>query len=215
MSGFFITFEGPDGTGKTTQIKRLAESLRHLGYDVVLTREPGGTPISDQIRTLLLNPDYKEMCAQAEILLYAASRAQHVQQVIRPSIAKGKIVLCDRFVEASIAYQAYGNEYDMETVVRTNDVATGGLKPDRTYMLMIQPEDALGRMKRRQLETGVQADRMEQKGEAFHQRVFEGFVHIANSDPERIRIIDAKGTIEQIAETILMDCQVFLSNDKI
>lgn len=215
MSGFFITFEGPDGTGKTTQIRLLSEALRNCGYEVVLTREPGGTAVSDKIRALLLDPAHTEMAAQTEILLYAASRAQHVQEVIRPAVAQGKIVLCDRFVDASIAYQAYGNQYPLDDVINVNAVATGGIRPDRTYLFMLPPEMARGRMIARQKATGELADRLELKPLEYHQRVYDGFAFLEQQNPERMVRVDASGTIEAIAEWILQDCQAFLSADRI
>ena len=134
-SQLFITFEGPDGGGKTTQISRLASYIKDLGYEVVLTREPGGTFISEKIRSLLLDPTNQELNRETEVLLYAASRAQHVREVIIPALNQGKVVLCDRFVDASIAYQGYGLGITLESITAINHFATGGLKPTRTYLL--------------------------------------------------------------------------------
>ena len=140
MSGYFITFEGPDGAGKTTQVKRLASELENRGYRVIVTREPGGTEISDHIRAILLHPEHRSMADQTEVLLYAASRAQHVHQTIKPALERGDIVICDRFIDASIAYQAYGLGIDEQVVRSINAFASSGLQPNRTYMLDLSAE---------------------------------------------------------------------------
>ncbi|MBO8164850.1 MAG: dTMP kinase [Brevibacillus sp.] len=200
MTGLFITFEGPDGAGKTTQVEAFSRTLRQKGYDVLVTREPGGTPISDKIRALLLDPAHTEMAHATEVLLYAASRAQHVQQTVIPALKRGKIVICDRFVDASIAYQGYGLELPLETVVEINRFATAGLVPDRTYLLDIPVSRGRVRLGQRD---GL--DRIEQKGEHYHTRVRNGFLEIARQQPERVRLIDADRSIDEVHEEIVAD----------
>ncbi len=200
MAGVFVTFEGPDGAGKTTQVRLLAEALRQRGHEVVVTREPGGTRISDKIREMILDPSHQEMCDVTEILLYAASRAQHVREIILPSVNDGKIVLCDRFVDASIAYQGFGLGFPLEHIRAINQVATGGLVPDRTYLLDIPVTEGKARLAAR---AGL--DRIEQKGAAYHERVRAGFLQLAAEHPKRIRVIDANRPLEQIGAEILAD----------
>ncbi len=210
MKGKFISFEGPDGAGKTTQVKKLAEYLMYAGYDVVVTREPGGTPISDQIRGLILSPDHQEMADQAEVLLYAASRAQHVHELILPALEEGKIVISDRYIDASVAYQAYGLGIDLDAVISINRFASSGLQPDRTYMLDLSVEASRERLQSRTAGNGMQGlDRIEQKGAAYHQRVREGFHRIAARETERIVVIDADRTAEEMAKQIIGDCEQF------
>ncbi|HBI03153.1 MAG TPA: dTMP kinase [Paenibacillaceae bacterium] len=209
MRGLFITFEGIDGSGKTTQIRLLYDYLVKEGYSVVLTREPGGTRIGDKIRGLLLDPENREMTDRTEVLLYAASRAQHVQEVILPAVASGKIVLCDRFVDASLAYQGYGHEKTLEDIVGINEYATGGVKPDRTYMLMLSLEESGSRLQTRFAgEEGP--DRIEMKPVSYHSRVWHGFNEIANGSPHRIRQVDAGGSREEIQEEIRKDFMAYI-----
>ncbi|UFJ40516.1 dTMP kinase [Brevibacillus humidisoli] len=200
MTGLFITFEGPDGAGKTTQVEAFSRGLRQKGYDVLVTREPGGTPISDKIRSLLLDPAHTEMTDATEVLLYAASRAQHVQEKVIPALQSGRIVVCDRFVDASIAYQGYGLGLPVDIIAEINRFATAGLKPDRTYLLDLSVSEGRSRLGRRD---GL--DRIEQKGEDYHQRVRDGFQHIARQHPERIRLVDADRSIDEVHEEIMAD----------
>lgn len=203
-SGLFITFEGPDGAGKTTQLRRLASFLApRLKRPVITTREPGGTRIGDAIRAILLDPAHVELCREAEVLLYAASRAQHVAERIRPALAAGAVVLCDRYVDASLAYQAAGLGVDPAVVAAINRFATGGLLPHRTYLLDIDPAEGLRRVRARR---GQGADRIEQKALAYHQRVREAFLRLAANDPQRIRVLDASQPEEEIAREIAADC---------
>lgn len=211
MRGLFITFEGPDGAGKTTQLKLLADFLIGQGYDVVTTREPGGTPISDKIRNILLDPNHKELTDQTEILLYAASRAQLVHETILPALNRKKIVLCDRFIDASIAYQAYGLEINRKIVEEINRFASSGLRPDRTYLLNISPESGRKRLidrNRKQLNGGL--DRIEQKGLEYHQRVQNGFLTLAGEQADRILTIDADVPQETIFQMIKEDIKHLL-----
>jgi dTMP kinase len=211
MRGLFITFEGPDGAGKTTQLGLLADALAAEGYDVVRTREPGGTRISDHIRAILLDPAHTEMADAAEVLLYAASRAQHVHERILPALAEGKIVLCDRFIDASMAYQAYGLGIAPETVRAINAFAAAGLKPDRTYMLDLSAEAGLERLRRRTQGGRAQGlDRIELKRTDYHRRVREAFLRIAREEPERVLVVDGEDTPERIHARIRDDCNRLL-----
>jgi dTMP kinase len=205
-SGLFVTFEGPDGSGKTTQIRRLAQFLQASGYAVELTREPGGTVISDHIRTLLLAPEHTQMVAQTEILLYAASRAQHVHEKILPLLADNKIVLCDRFIDASIAYQGYGLDMEPDLVEQISNFAAAGLEPKRTYLLDIEPSAGHARILARAQATGEQAlDRIERKPPAYHEKVRAGFHEIADCSPQRVKVIDANRSADEIFAEIHAD----------
>jgi dTMP kinase len=194
----FITVEGPDGSGKSTQLQLLVESLKQKGYDIIVTREPGGTTVGNQIREVLLSPDHHEMTPRVEMMLYAASRAQNVEQVIRPALERGAIVLCDRFIDASIAYQGYGLQYDLDQIQSLNEWATNGLTPDLTFLFDLSPERASARMKDR-----GQLDRIESRDQAFHERVYEGFQTLLKQYPERIIRIDADQSIECIQDEVL------------
>jgi len=210
LTGLFITFEGPDGAGKTTQVEAFARALRQQGYDVLVTREPGGTPLSDKIRALLLDPAHKEMADATEVLLYAAARAQHVQEKVIPALQSGRIVVCDRFVDASIAYQGYGLGLAVAEIVEINRFAAAGLQPDRTYLLDIPV--SVGRLRLGQRE---RLDRIEQKGEQYHQRVRNGFRQIAEQYPQRVRLIDANRSIEQVHAEIMADFQAWQAANQV
>lgn len=198
MNGMFITVEGPDGSGKTTQLNLLVEALSNKGYEVVVTREPGGTTVGNSIREVLLSPEHHEMTPRVEMMLYAASRAQNVDQIIRPALAKGAVVLCDRFVDASIAYQGYGLQYDMDQIESLNEWATSGITPDVTFLFDLTPQRAQERMKDR-----GQLDRIESRDQAFHQRVYDGFHALLNKYPERMILIDADQSVECIHDEVL------------
>ncbi len=193
----FITVEGPDGSGKTTQLKLLVQALTDKGYEVVTTREPGGTKVGNSIREVLLSPEHDEMTARVEMMLYAASRAQNVEQIIRPALSRGAVVVCDRFVDASIAYQGFGLGYDLEQILALNEWATGGLKPDLTFLFDLSPSQASSRMKDR-----GQLDRIESRDEAFHQRVYDGFQSLLAEHPDRMVRINANETIECIQDEV-------------
>ncbi|TCS77952.1 dTMP kinase [Tepidibacillus fermentans] len=215
MKGLFITFEGPDGAGKTTQVSLLAEYLEKRGFEYITTREPGGTVISNKIRQILLDPEHIELKDQTEILLYASSRAQLVHEVILPELEKGKIVLCDRYIDASIAYQAFGLGIDRKTVEGINRFASSNVRPDRTYLLDISPE--LGRKRligRTQGEFREQLDRIEQRELEYHQRVYQGFMKLAEEEPNRIIKIKADQPIEQIFQQIKSDFDSFLQSKR-
>lgn len=195
--GLFITVEGTDGSGKTTQIKLMEEYLKEQGYEVVLSREPGGTRISEVIRDLILDPANTDISPLTEMILYAASRAQHVAQVIKPAVDMGKAVICDRFVDSSYAYQGCGRGVDLKVVADVNRAALAGMIPDITFFLDIAPEVAI---KRRIESTG--ADRIEQEKIDFHQRVYNGYKKMAVLYADRIKTIDATKTISEISAQI-------------
>lgn len=209
MKGLFITFEGPDGSGKTTQIKKVAQYLREKDISFILTREPGGTCISDDIRSILLNPEYNELTSETEILLYAASRAQHVHEIILPALKNGNVVLCDRFVDASIAYQGYGLGIPVEKVVQINEFAINGLTPNRTYYIDVDPTIARARMLAREVgqEEVKGLDRIEQKQLDYHMRVREGFQRIYEENKQRMVKIDGGQSISTVFDTIIADLE--------
>lgn len=217
QKGLFITFEGPDGSGKTTQIHRLAEELenRHIPY--LITREPGGTEIGDTIRSIILNPDHSELADKTEILLYAASRSQHVSEKILPAVREGKIVLCDRFVDASIAYQGYGLGQPIETIKQINHFATGGITPDRTYMIDVSPETGRSRMKSRSgspekgaTSSASDLDRIERRALAYHQQVRKGFLAIYEENKSRVCLVNGEQDNEQVFSDIIEDFRHFM-----
>ena len=204
--GLFITFEGTDGAGKTTQIQRLAADLRGANYDVCLTHEPGGTPISEQIRDMLLNPNHSEMAATTELLLYAASRAQHVFEVIKPALQSGKIVISSRFADAMVVYQGYGRGLDLERINHLNQIATDGVRPDVTFVLDLPVEIGLQRVQNSRGEL----DRLEREKIEFHRRLREGYQILAKQEPQRIKIIDAQVNPEQVYAQIQAAIQPLL-----
>ena len=193
----FITFEGPEGSGKTSQIPQLEQFLIEAGYPVFCTREPGGTGIGDQIRQVLLTNKNTEMHPRAEILLFQASRAQLVEQEIKPRLARDEIVLCDRYADSTLAYQGYGHQVDLAQLSNIVNFATGGLKPDLTLLLDLDVEVGLTR---RQKEGGV--NRLDAFELAFHRRVREGYLQLAAAEPQRWIIIDAAGSPEQVQKDL-------------
>ena len=193
----FIVFEGPDGSGKSTQLELLAQYLREeLGKKVVTTREPGGTPISQQIREILLNPDNEAMKDKTEILLYAASRAQHIEQLIMPSLLNNKYVLCDRFVDSSIAYQGYGRQRDIDVIKKVNQMATSGVEPDFSVYIMVPPEIAIERIAQKR-----SLDRLEKTEISFHQRVYQGYLALLK-EGQRKYYIDGSNDIETVHDDV-------------
>jgi len=199
----FITFEGVEGCGKSTQIKLLAGRLEGMGERVLLTREPGGCPIADQMRSILLDAANSAMVPAAELLLYAAARAQHMEEVIRPALADGAIVLCDRFTDATTAYQGYGRGLDLNLISDLNRLATGGIRPDLTVLLDCPVETGLKRaMARINGSAGDREERFELESLSFHKRVRDGYLTLAAAEPERFLVIGADREIEVIEEAI-------------
>jgi dTMP kinase len=194
----FITFEGPDGSGKSTQIHLLAEFLRGQGCNVLTTREPGGTPIGEQIRDVLHSLHNKAMSPRAEILLYCASRAQLVEQLIRPHLAAGGVVLCDRYADSTLAYQGYGHGLHLLTLRMILGFATGGLRPDLTIYLDVESEEGL----RRRKAGGDEWNRMDEQSLDFHRRVRLGYLALAHDQPQRWRVLDGTRPVDLIAEEI-------------
>lgn len=188
MKGLFITFEGVDGCGKSTQMRFLSEYLTERGIEPVLTREPGGCNISEQIRDMVLDIENREMGDRTEALLYAAARAQHVEEVVRPAVKAGKIVLCDRFIDSSLAYQGVGRGLGIDKVMDINRFAMGDMMPDKTFFLDFPPQLAFGRMSKKRVH-----DRLETQEEEFYVMLYNGFVKLAELYPERIIRIDASG----------------------
>jgi dTMP kinase len=194
MRGSFITLEGPEGSGKTTQLRLLTPWLSAEGFEPLVTREPGGTPIGEQIRDLVHDCRHTEMAPETEILLYSASRAQHVAEVIRPALAGGRVVLCDRFFDSTYAYQGYGRGLSLEALRRITSFATQGLVPDLTLYLDVLPEVGL----RRREESGEALNRLDREALAFHHRVRHGYLALMEEEPARWRSVDATGAIESI-----------------
>jgi len=202
MRGFFVTFEGGEGSGKTTQLKALLGHLRSVGREVVETRDPGGTAIGNQIRGLLLDGENARMDSLTELLLYEASRAQLVQEVIQPVLAAGRILLCDRFTDSTVAYQGYGRGLDLERIGRLNASAARGIRPDLTFLLDLDPVVGLERVKSRLAPSRASRDRLEGEALAFHERVRQGFRALAASEPERVIALDAAENLLELAAEI-------------
>lgn len=193
--GLFITFEGADGCGKTTQIELLDKYLREKGFDTLLTREPGAKGLGVKLREILLNYD-GEVSPVAESFLFLADRAQHVDCIIKPALKEGKIILCDRHTDSTIAYQGYGRNLDLDRINYLNNIATSGLKPDLTIVFDIDVETSMSRV-------GKNKDRMESAGVEFFNRVREGYLEIAKKEPQRVRVIDSSDTIENIHKKVV------------
>jgi dTMP kinase len=195
LQGVFITFEGLDGCGKSTQMDLLAQALSERGYVITVTREPGGTPLGEGIRDMLLDPKHHGMSARAEALLYAAARAHLVETVIRPALEDGQIVLCDRYIDSSLAYQGYGRGLGTDYILLVNDWGTGGLFPDLTLFLDL--DDSV-----RSTRVAAVPDRLEAEDEAFHQRVAQGFRELLMVHRHRIRRVDATGSAAEVQERL-------------
>ena len=202
MRGKFITFEGGEGCGKSTQILKLEEKLRSAGIDVIKTREPGGTRLSELIRGLLKDEETDPPCDRAELLLFLAARAQLAKNVIVPALSEGKWVISDRVSESTFAYQGYGRGLDLDAIKTANDFACAGLRPDLTLLLEVSSETAEKRMRAREAKSSTSADRIEKAGNEFHARLRRGFLELAAKEPERIKRIDAEGDIEEVWERI-------------
>jgi dTMP kinase len=195
LKGVFITFEGLDGCGKSTQMELLAAGLRELDYVVLVTREPGGTPLGEAIRDVLLDPRYRGMSARSEALLYAAARAHLVEQVIRPALEDGQVVLCDRYLDSSLAYQGYGRGLGTDDIITLNVWATGCLFPDLTLFLDLDDEVRFTRL-------AAVPDRLEAEDEDFHRRVGIGYKELLSAHPHRIRRVDARGSEAEVQERV-------------
>lgn len=206
--GIFITFEGGDGAGKTTQLDLLCSTLSERGYDVVKLHEPGGTELGEQIRRVLLEDRREEMDPRAELMLFEAARAQLVSQVIRPALVQGKVVVCDRFCDSTVAYQGYGRHLGAELVDQVNKAVTQGLEPDCTILLEVPVQAGLERAKA--ASANGTGDRMEQAGTPFHERVGEAFEALAREHAERFAVIDARGTLEEVAAAVMQTIEPLL-----
>ena len=202
QQGIFITFEGVEGAGKTTQAQRLAAAL---GPNAVLTREPGGTPISERIRDLFLISD--GITPMTELLLIAAARTQHVDELIRPALVLNQIVICDRFIDATVAYQGYRGGIDLELIHQLNRTATGGLTPDLTFVLDLPPEIGI----QRQQEGTTHRDRLDKEPLEVHRRVRDGYLFAAHTDPRRVKVIDAAQSPDAVHVAVLTEYQAYLS----
>lgn len=195
MQGLFITFEGPDGCGKTTQMKLLAEYFEKKGKEVVLTREPGGKGLGEKIREILLNYD-GEVSDRCESFLFLADRAQNIDIIVNPAVKEGKIVLCDRHIDSTVAYQGYGRGLNIDRINMLNNLATNGKKPDLTLVFDVDVETSMKRV-------GKEKDRMESAGIDFHNRVRKGYLELAKQEPKRIKVLDATKSIEEIHKDVI------------
>ncbi len=194
----FITFEGPDGSGKSTVIKKVYQKLINDGYPIILTREPGGTPIAEKIRNVILDNDNTALDARTEALLYAASRRQHLVEKIWPALREGKIVLCDRFLDSSLAYQGGGRHLGIENVLNVNLFATENTYPDLTLFFNISPEEGL---KRVSADKKRVADRLDNENENFHHDVYNAFLKVVNDNKNRIVVIDATKSVDEVVDS--------------
>lgn len=198
MRGKFITIEGTDGSGKSTQIELLMDYLRKKGADVIFTREPGGTQISEKIREIILDVDNSEMTGITEALLYAAARSQHVEEKIIPALEAGKIIVCDRFVDSSIAYQGAARGIGAEKIMGINEAALHGIMPDMTLFFDLSPEKGILRKKNERA-----LDRLEKEKMDFHEKVYEGYKNLCKKYPERIKPIDADRSIDEVHSEVI------------
>ena len=201
----FITFEGIEGSGKTTQVKHVADFLRKKGHDCVITREPGGTPIGEKIRAILLDPASKGLSPLTELLLYTADRVQHVKELLGPSLAAGKTVLCDRYFDATLVYQGYARGLDIELIEQLHRLLLAGLRPDITFLLDLPPETGLARAWT-QINNGNRTgreSRFEKEALSFHEKVRAGYLTLARKEPERFRIIDASRDVDDVKKDIM------------
>jgi len=201
--GFFITFEGVEGCGKTTQLRLLKERLESAGEQVVATREPGGCPIADQMRAILLDAKNSAITPLAELLLYAAARAQHVQEVIVPALERGETVLCDRFTDATVAYQGHGRELDLDVIRQLNALATGGVEPALTVLIDCPVEIGLSRaISRIEATSGAREERFELESVRFHERVRAGYLSLAKAFPRRFVVVDGSGDVAKTEKLV-------------
>lgn len=199
VGNLFITFEGPDGAGKTTVLKAIIERLEKHQVEFLATREPGGIHIAEKIREIILNPTHKEMDPHTEALLYASARSQHFYEKVMPALAGGKHVLCDRFIDSSLAYQGYARGLGMDEVLSINEFAIGKRMPDLTILFNLSPEIGLARI---QANRTNEVDRLDEESLVFHQRVHEGYAEVVKRYPERIQIVDAAKPLEDVVEQV-------------
>ncbi|MCB9973599.1 MAG: dTMP kinase [Rhodospirillales bacterium] len=202
MTGLFITFEGGEGAGKTTQIKLLAEKLRYNGHEVLTTREPGGTPEAEKIRDLLVQREGGNWDPLSECLLFFTARRMHVETLIKPALAAGKTVISDRFTDSTVAYQGYGHGFDLSLIARVRDLSIGAFQPQLTFLLDLPVEVGLSRSKGRLSASGSAEDKFENLDIDFHQKIRSGFLEISANDPRRCHVIDASESIEAVANNI-------------
>ena len=202
MRGRFITFEGMDGCGKTTQLRILAAALRGRGVSVVETVEPGGTAIGKEIRRLLLDPAFNGIHSRTELLLYFASRAQNVHQVIEPGLSSGSMVLCDRFTDSTLVYQGCGRGLDAAIVLQLDAIACAGLRPDTTVLIDIDLETSLSRARRRNERSDASESRIDDEGAQFHEKVRRGYLALAAQEPERFIVIDGRASVSEVAARV-------------
>lgn len=198
MKGLFITFEGNDGSGKSSALQAVKQELKELGYDVLYTREPGGSPIAEKIRELILDKANVGMDDRTEALLYAASRREHITKTIIPALNEGKIILCDRFLDSSLAYQGYARELGVENVLNMNQFATEGLFPDLTILVCVHPEIGMSRIKKDERDM----DRLEIEKMTFHTKVYEGYLKVADQYDNRIVAINGEQTKEEVLQAV-------------
>ncbi len=211
---FFITFEGIEGCGKSTQVGLLAKRLIGCRMPVLTTREPGGCPIADAVRQILLDPANTALVPRAELLLYAAARAQHVSEVVVPALQQGSIVICDRFTDATLAYQGFGRGLDIELILTLNQVATGGVQPDLTLLLDMPPDEGLKRAIQRNITSALgHEERFEKEALEFHEKVRNGYLQLARQDA-RFCVIDAHGDIDTVADRINRAVDKFIATRK-
>lgn len=210
MSGLFITMEGTDGAGKTTQINMLRDYLLDKGYNVVCTREPGGTDIGEKIREIILDKNNEKMCNMTEALLYAAARAQHINEVIQPVLNDGGVVISDRFLDSNLVYQGFARSMGERLIKNINKYAVGDLEPDITFFLKLKPEDGIKRKKEQ-----TELDRMELESFNFHQRVYDGYVSLSRKNKDRIKTVDATRSVEDIHRIIVHLVEKFIESRSI
>lgn len=202
LQGLFITFEGLEGAGKSTQAKLLADHLTEAGYPVTLVREPGSTPVGEALRGILADQEYDDMSPLTEVFIFAAARAQLVDQVIRPQLGEGTIVICDRFTDATLAYQGYGRGVHHTQIREISDICSWGVHPDLTFLLDVEPALGLGRVRTRSVETLTKMDRFETLDMGFYEKVRDGYMTIAHDEPFRFRVLDGSNDQEQLAHRI-------------
>jgi dTMP kinase len=198
MSGLFVTFEGIDGCGKSTQVAEARRRIEQKGIPCMVTREPGGTAIAEKVRSILLSPDNREMCDPSEVLLYCAARAQHCHEKIAPAMQRGEVVLCDRFMEATFAYQGYGRGLSLETLSRINDFATAGIVPSLTFVFDIDVATSVARLEK----AGKRPDRLEGSGREFYEKVRQGYLSLAAQSPDRIIVLPGTDKVDRLAQTV-------------